>query len=249
MCLVVWKWQPETASPLILLSNRDEFYSRPTLPLHWWDERVLAGKDLQEGGTWLGVSRAGKLAVLTNYRSAKERIISAPTRGKLVADFLRNDESIDSYLNFLSSVGQSYNPFNLLLYDGSTLKGFESNSNKVIDIKPGIGGLSNAQFDTPWPKLKNLKNQLNSCLQINMTDPFQMLSLLSDDTLASDEDLPITGLPYERERSLSACFIKTIDYGTRTSSFVHFRNRNVCFVEQGYNNVGKTELVRIDFKL
>ena len=148
----------------------------------------------------------------------------------------------------MSSVAHTYNPFNLLIYDGTHLKGFESHTEKVIDIQPGIGGLSNAQFDTPWPKLRNLKNRFKKSLQSDRADEIHLLDLLRNDSVAPDEELPSTGLSLERERELSACFIKTSDYGTRTSSLIEFKNRQVKFVEQGYNTLGPTELIKFSFQ-
>ncbi|HPW82765.1 MAG TPA: NRDE family protein, partial [Rhodoferax sp.] len=123
MCLIAWSWQPASATPLLLLSNRDEFYHRPALPLHWWEPapggvEILAGRDLQAGGTWLGVSRSGRLAAITNYRTPVPARDNTPSRGELVAGFLQGSQSAMEYLQALSDRAQDYNPFNLLVFDG-----------------------------------------------------------------------------------------------------------------------------------
>ena len=122
MCLIAWNWQPAASTRLLLLSNRDEFYARPASPLHWWGgEHVLAGKDLQAGGTWLGISRSGRLAALTNYRDPASNKADAPSRGELVADFLQSDQQAIDYLTQLADHSHRYNPFNLLVCDGQQL--------------------------------------------------------------------------------------------------------------------------------
>jgi uncharacterized protein with NRDE domain len=115
MCLIAWNWQPHSATPLLLLSNRDEFYARAAEPLHWWDNtasqtQVLAGKDLQAGGTWLGVSRSGRLAALTNYRTTEPTRTDTPSRGELVAQFLQEDMPADAFLQQLAHNAAHYNP-------------------------------------------------------------------------------------------------------------------------------------------
>jgi uncharacterized protein with NRDE domain len=242
MCLLAWSWEPETDHPFTLIGNRDEFYARPTQSLHWWDDKVLAGRDLQEGGTWLGISRQGKLAVLTNYRDPRLSRSNVLSRGHLVAEFLRNDGTLESYLEHLCAVSQSYNPFNLLLYDGTKLKGFESRHAKIVDIGPGIGGLSNADFNSPWPKLKTLKGQLKSSFENGLADNSYFMSLLQNSTPAADGELPNTGISIERERDLSSCFVRMPEYGTRASSIVRVSRKEVSFIEQSYDSKGITDL-------
>jgi hypothetical protein len=156
MCLIAWNWQPDRSTPLLLLANRDEFYARPALPLHWWGPspngtEVLAGKDLQGGGTWLGVSRSGRLAALTNYRSTQPLRTDTPSRGELVAAFLHGDQDAPTYLEQLAQHCGDYNPFNLLVFDGHQLMGLESRNARVLRKPAGVGGVSNADFQTPWP--------------------------------------------------------------------------------------------------
>ena len=249
MCIVAWNWQPLSACPLHLMGNRDEFYARPTKSLHWWNEEILGGKDMQDGGTWMGVARGGKLAVLTNYRDPSQHRANVPSRGQLVADFLTKNHSLDIYLNHLSSVAHAYNPFNLLLFDGTNLKGFESRHARVIEIRPGLGGVSNGDFFAPWPKLRNLTNQFQLSLKNGITEDRHFLSLLQNDIRAKDADLPQTGVDIDRERELSACFIRTPAYGTRASSIVRIFDQTLFFTEQCFDSQGATTLTQQSFSL
>ncbi len=243
MCLIAWNWQPDSATPLLLLANRDEFYARPALPLHWWDpasngSQVLAGKDLQGGGTWLGVSRSGRLAALTNYRSMQAQRSDAPSRGELVAAFLHGDVSADAYLRQLANHCGDYNPFNLLVYDGQQLMGLESRNAKVLAKTPGLGAVSNADFQTPWPKLTQLRSGLASQSTAETHDLRRFLPLLHDRTVAPDAALPHTGVPLEMERVLSAAFIATASYGTRACSAIAVHKTHVEFIEQSFGPQG-----------
>lgn len=254
MCLLVWNWQPASATPLVLLSNRDEFYGRPALPVHWWDAdgtgpAVLAGKDLQAGGTWLGVSRSGRLAALTNYRTPVPARTDTPSRGALVADFLQGEMDAAEYLHALRHTAPDYNPFNLLVYDGQELMGLESRGAKVIAMKPGMGGVSNADFQTPWPKLIRLKSSFQDTLQRSDTAPENHFPLLHDSALAPDSLLPDTGVPLELERALSAIFIATPGYGTRACSSVQVHQSHVIFTEESFGPAGLLAQIQHQFTL
>lgn len=249
MCLIVWNWQPNSSSPLLVIGNRDEFYARPTQSLHWWGDDILAGKDLKGGGTWMGVTKGGKFAALTNYRGSDKQRDEAPSRGKLVVDFLESSISLEGYLEYLSLVADSYNPFNLILYDGIMLKGFESRHNKRVDIEPGVGGLSNADFNSPWPKVEYLKSNLKSQNYGDSWNDLKLLELLQNSKRAPDHLLPKTGVSLDRERVLSSCFVKSSDYGTRSSSIVRFGTKYINFKEQCYNGVGSTTKTEIDFDI
>jgi uncharacterized protein with NRDE domain len=254
MCLIAWNWQPESAEPLVLLSNRDEFYARPTQALHWWvdtagDSAVLAGKDLQAGGTWLGVSASGRLAALTNYRSAELQRTDTPSRGQLVTNFLQGTLSCEGYLKQLSEQAQNYNPFNLLVCDGERLMGLESRELQIITFTPGIGGVSNANFCTPWPKLTRISHQLGTQLEKNTSDRQALLSLLHDTTLAADAELPDTGIELPLERALSAIFIATESYGTRSCSVVELHRDHADFLEQNFDAQGALGTVKYSFEI
>lgn len=236
MCLIAWNWQPASASPLLLLANRDEFYNRAARPLHWWEGgNVLAGQDLQAGGTWLGLSRSGRLAALTNYRAPTPPRTDTPSRGELVANFLKCETSAAQFLHTLASRVQDYNPFNLLVFDGVQLMGLESRHAKVLELPAGVGAVSNADFQTPWPKVTRLKQGLQSCLDPHKPDANQLLALLQNQTQPPDALLPCTGVPLALERALSSVFIATPTYGTRACSLIQFHQTHAEFTERSYD--------------
>lgn len=242
MCLIAWNWQPGSKTPLLLIANRDEFYARPTAPLAWWDDAdILAGRDLQAGGTWLGVSRSGRLAALTNHRDPANVRTDAPSRGELVSAFLQADSSAGDYLNALARRAADYNPFNLLVFDGQSLMGLESRHAKVVSMPTGIGAVSNADFLTPWPKLTTLKNSLQSLLACAQPSDAGLLELLHHRGVANDADLPATGVALALERVLSSAFIATPDYGTRACSVLRFEANSVQFLEQSFDARGQLD--------
>jgi uncharacterized protein with NRDE domain len=258
MCLIAWNWQPGTAQPLLLAANRDEFYARPTAPLHWWgsadnwdeceqsegrvapDRRdILAGRDLLGGGTWLGVTRHGRMAALTNFRAPGDFRPDAPSRGALVADFLRGDLTAFAYLHHIQPNAGRFNPFNLLVFDGVHLAGFESRHRRVLEIPTGVGALSNADFGTPWPKLDALRQGMAAVNGATQEEQCQALwSLLADAREAPDDRLPTTGVALVRERTLSATFIQTTDYGTRASTLLRWGPQGLWMEERRFDHSG-----------
>jgi hypothetical protein len=244
MCLIAWNWQPGDELALLVLANRDEFYARPALPVHAWPcGQVLAGQDAHAGGTWLGLGRCGprhRFAALTNFRDPASGRTDAPTRGTLVPDFLKSDCSAQDFINQLKAHAGAYNPFNLLLFDGFALLGFESHSGRTLTLQPGVGAVSNAGFNTPWPKLQRLTQKLH--LHVGSlhasADPEPLLALLGDRTQAADADLPATGVPVELERALSPAFIQMDDYGTRASSLVWVRGDRAEIIEKTFDASG-----------
>jgi len=235
MCLIAWNWQPTGDTPLLLLANRDEFYARPAAPVHWWPgNTILAGKDLQGGGTWLGVSRFGRLAALTNYRSPEPLRVDSPSRGGVVADFLESDLASRRFLQQLAGRAKDYNPFNLLVFDGTTLMGLQSRDGRVMEMEPGVGAVSNADFHTPWPKLARLRAGLQTQINQGKLDSEVLLALLHNRITAQASELPHTGIPLELERLLSATFITSPGYGTRACSVVRLHQTHAEFTEQSY---------------
>ncbi|RJG00904.1 NRDE family protein [Noviherbaspirillum sedimenti] len=225
MCLIVFAWQVIPATPLIAAGNRDEFYDRPALPADWWQDHpdVYAGRDLKGGGTWIGVSRDGRFAAITNIRAPSETRADAPTRGRLVADYLAGNARPAQYLSQIAPDAAQYNGFNLLVGDREQLIWY---SNRAGDderngkpLAPGVYGLSNAGLDACWPKVVRTKAQFASLLcQCAPEEAF--FEMLSDTTRASDCRLPKTGVSMELERMLSAVFIESADYGTRASTVI-----------------------------
>lgn len=254
MCLIAFNWQPQAPVPLIIAANRDEFYARPTQALHRWaDQPILAGQDLQAHGTWLGVSLGGRVAALTNYRDAAQFNPGAPSRGDLTTAFLNGDTPCAQYLQALTARAHLYNPFNLLVFDGRSLMGFESRHRRAFKLPEGVGVVSNADFNVPWPKVARLRDGFAHTLRQNALaaesatgepDLNALFALLSNRSTAPDSALPHTGIALERERALSATFIHSPDYGTRASSVLIVGHDEADFVERSFNADGFTGEVR-----
>ena len=227
MCLIVFDWRPDTVDgPLFTLAaNRDEFFRRTAEPMHWWSEApaLLAGRDLVGGGTWLGMSRDGRFAALTNYRAPHEMRPDAPTRGTLVSNWLMTEPAAElaplDYLRQVAQDGEIYNGFNLLVGDWSRRElGWYCNRSAAGPalLAAGTHGISNAVLDTPWPKLVRKRSELGALLAADPLVPLErLIDLMRDPRLARDDELPSTGIPLERERVLSAAFIESPEYGTR----------------------------------
>ena len=179
-----------------------------------------------------------RLAALTNYRSASPPRSDAPSRGDLVANFLRSPLSAETYLQGLQAQASTYNSFNLLVFDGQTLLGLESRGAHIVHMEPGLGAVSNADFHTPWPKLQQLRKGLEAQLERGDTEDGQLMPLLQSRTLAADAELPKTGIPLELERALSAVFIATPHYGTQASSMVRLGAQGVEFSEWRFGAEG-----------
>ncbi|WP_374358343.1 NRDE family protein [Chitinimonas sp.] len=233
MCLIAFAWNPGSPEPLLVIANRDEHYARPTAALGWWDDgQILAGRDLQAGGSWMGLSRSGRFAALTNYRDPSRHQPDARSRGALVVDFLRGDGSASDYIRRLRGEAAAYNDFNLLLFDGAKLLGYESRADRCLRFGRGAHAVSNACFDTPWPKVERLKAGLAAAGALD--DDLQ--ALLRDRSLAPDAQLPHTGVPLEWERALSAIFIRTPTYGTRSSAIVRLGRNQARFREWTFDH-------------
>jgi uncharacterized protein with NRDE domain len=243
MCLITLSWQPANKTWLLVVANRDEFYARPTMSLHHWpDQPILAGKDLQAGGTWLGLGKASgqlRLAALTNYRDVNNHRTDAPSRGHITTSFLNGAMSAAAYLDELAATVSQYNPFNLVLFDGQQLMGFESRHPRIFALPEGITSVSNADFNTPWPKLVRLHQGVASLLAADEAPADEtFFQLLSHRNPAPDAELPQTGIPIERERALSSAFIHTPDYGTRVSSVIRVSNAVAEFTERRFDATG-----------
>ena len=217
MCLIVFAWRPSHAVPLVVAANRDEFHARPTLPLAPWEDapRLFARRDLQAGGTWMGITPAGRFAALTNIRAPGEPLGSR-SRGELPERYLRADMPPEEYLDRLAAQRREYSGFNLLVGDNRALWHLNSHEGVPRRLTEGVYGLSNASLDTPWPKLVRARTMLSSRLETLCTET--LLQLLADDQQAAGHELPNTGVAPELERLLSSVFIASRDYGTRAST-------------------------------
>ena len=240
MCLVLVVWRVHPMYPCLVAANRDEFHARPTARAEWWPDRpeILAGRDLEAGGTWLGITRSGRFAALTNYRDPEQRRVGTPSRGALVTSILESGASVAEGLSYLRDVGANYNGFNLIFSDGERLGIYESMLGSGRELGPGIYGLSNHLLDTPWPKVQIAKTRLQAAL-LGLTGTAPLLELLRDDRPASDAELPRTGVSLEWERLLSSAFVRGPDYGTRCSTIIRIDVRGRAYFEEwSWNSVG-----------
>lgn len=242
MCLILFAYNVHPSYRLILAANRDEFYDRPSTPADFWIQhpQVLAGLDLKEKGTWLGVTRAGKFAAITNYRDPSSFKTEAPSRGKLVSRYLTGSSDSEQYLKKIIPQAAQYNGFNLLVGDAGGLFVY-SNRGEAQSLSAGIYGLSNHLLDTSWPKVQRGKKMLEKTLN-QKGDELQesLFALLADRHVPQDSQLPDTGVNLEWERILSPMFITSPVYGTRSSTLLLIgKNGRVKLVEKVYN--GKPE--------
>lgn len=245
MCLIVFAWEASSATRLAVAANRDEFLARLAAPAAWWADApdVLAGRDLEAGGTWLGITRAGRFAALTNFRDASApKKDGAPSRGALTADFLRGDAAAADYVAAVQPGAGRYHGFNLLVSDGAELWSFSNVEGDPVRLGPGVLGLSNHLLETPWPKVTAARSRLEAALQAAEGAEGlerRLLELLEDRTIAPDDALPSTGLPLDWERALSAAFVEAPGYGTRASTaLVVGADGAVRFVERSFGERG-----------
>jgi uncharacterized protein with NRDE domain len=241
VCLILVAWRAHPDFPLLVAANRDEFFTRPTVPAGWWSDAsdILAGRDLQAGGTWLGVNRQGAFAGLTNFRDPASQNPNAPSRGSLVSESLTASQPVAERLEWLDEHGGAYNGFNLIFSDGRELAVHESVCDHGRVLEPGVYGLSNHLLDTPWPKVIAAKSRLHTALD-RLPDTASLRELLLDDRPAPDEALPRTGVSLEWERLLSSAFIRAPGYGTRCSTVILMdRAGRVTFNEWSWDEAGE----------
>lgn len=246
MCLITFAYKAHPKYDLILLANRDEFYARPARKAKFWTEEglpnLLAGKDLEAGGTWMGIEKGGRWGALTNYRDLSLLKETPPSRGQIVLDYLKNKRNAREYSAGLRYQGWKYNDFNLLLGDWDELLFYSTITNSINLVLPGIHSLSNALLDTPWKKVESTKLALKKTLEKDNLDNENLFKILSNTRKADDSELPDTGLDIEMERVVSSAFIKSKDYGTRCSTILMIdKNGKVNFTERTFEpETGKT---------
>ena len=250
MCLIAFAWRQVPGQPLVLLGNRDEFYARPATAARYWEDapHILAGRDEQEGGTWLGVTRAGRWAALTNYREPGGMQPGELSRGKLVADFLRGESDPLAFLAAVSAEASRYNGFNLLVGTRDEAAVFSNRGTAPRRLEPGLYGLSNHLLDSPWPKTQRLKQGLAQSLALPwQEDPAQLMTWLEDITPPEDVELPDTGVGLVWERLLGTAFIRSPMYGTRASSCLLLGHHRARLMEQTWVHGERGEWVDIGF--
>ncbi len=242
MCLLVLAWQSHPRYRVVLAANRDEFHSRASAPLGLWEDGppILAGRDLEAGGAWLGVDRARRCAVVTNFRDLAPPVPQAPTRGGLVPGYLGGVAAPAGYLDALGAAAPRYAGFNLLLADSEQLWAASNRADPFArPLAPGLYGLSNHLLDTPWPKLLRVRSRAAALLQPGAAGGAEPASLaaalfevLADRERAELHDLPPTGLPHEREHVLSSPFVLDTDYGTRCSTVLLIGHDDTLYIAE-----------------
>jgi uncharacterized protein with NRDE domain len=235
MCLLLFALQSHSHYKLIVAANRDEFYNRPTAPAQWWKESpfLLAGQDVKEGGTWMGITRQGKFAAITNYRDDTPRNEDSPSRGFIVKDYLTENLATLDFLKKLERSASKFNGFNLVIGDINQIYFYSNRQEKIELLSPGLYGLSNGLLNTPWFKVTKGREKLRQILtRDGMLTRENLLDLLQDRAMAPEDRLPKTGVSKEWEKILSPIFIASPLYGTRSSTVLMVdRENQVLFVE------------------
>jgi uncharacterized protein with NRDE domain len=247
MCLILFAYDVHPHYRLVLAANRDEFYERPTAPLQFWEDYpdVLAGRDLKLMGTWLGVTRNGSLAAITNYRDSRKIKEAAPSRGDLVADFLKGSMGPVEYLQEIKAISDTYNGFNLIVGDRDGLYYASNRGDWLRPLGPGIYGLSNHLLDTPWPKIRSGLSRFKTLVaERNVFTLSEMEDLLRNQERPPDNQLPDTGVGLAWERRLAPIFISSPSYGTRCSSILTIaRTGRIVFKEMSWEQNQATPCV------
>lgn len=244
MCLILFAYRVHPTYKLIVAANRDEDYNRPTASVHFWDDNpdILAGRDLLQMGTWMGVTTTGRFAALTNYRNPSEITVGKRTRGELVGDFLKGSHEPDRYLRNVKQNKGHYPGFNLLVGDGNQLFYYSNIEDKIRKLEPGIYGLSNHLLNTKWPKVSKGMTGIEAIISEQQEDfEEKLLTLLQNSEEAQDEALPNTGVSLEWERILSPLFINSEGYGTRSSTIVKIADKTISVKERVFALSGQKD--------
>lgn len=239
MCLILLAYKSHPGFPLIIAANRDEFYHRPTSKAYFWSQYpdVLAGRDLESGGTWMGMTKYGKIAMLTNIRDPDNWRQDSPSRGYLVSDFLIGHDSPDDYLNRLLGQSDQYNGFNLIFGTWEIIYFYTNQGDSYVRLTPGVFGFSNGPLESNWPKVQRGKAFLSKHLADRKYPSVKgLLDILADDKRAPDHLLPVPLEDLEKERMLSSIFVKSPNYGTRSSTIILINGqRRVLFAENTFD--------------
>lgn len=251
MCLILFGYRTDPDRRLVVAANRDEFYERRTEGIHRWaDLPIIAGRDFEAGGTWMGVSTVvpGRFAAVTNVRIGEPKAMpDKRSRGNLPVDFLVGEMSAADYAARLIADADRYAPVNLLVADDDEMW-WATNAPEPAGapVQPGVHGLSNGSLDSDWPKVTDGAEALAGVLADPAAVPEDYLAVLTDRSTADDSRLPVTGVPPEQERSLSARFIQMSEYGTRASTLLTIdADGRGAVTEWRFNSgslIGSTEL-------
>ncbi len=252
MCVILFAYRADPRYALAVAANRDELHDRVATPLGFWSDEpgILAGRDLLGRGTWIGVTRNGRLAAITNYREpAVQPRPEAPSRGFLTRNFLASSESARGYLDTITGSAEAFAGFSLIVFDGETLAIFSNRGGAPKSLEPGVYGLSNHLLDTPWPKVIHGRESLSAALAQGNDPVPAMFDILADRSFALDADLPRTGLALDEERALSPLFVSGELYGTRSSTVILVGDREIEASERAFSREASlvgTRAYRID---
>ncbi len=244
MCLILFSFRAHRHFPLVMAANRDEHYNRPAAPAAFWDDQpeIYAGRDLEKGGTWMGINRNGRIAAITNYREGLPAAVAPRSRGELVSRFLRGDQTADDYFRTAAADDADYNPYSMIAGDLVALSFHSNRGNGIQPVAPGVvHGLSNHLLDTAWPKVTKGIATVDATRDLDDPDAISamLFALLADRTPAQDPLLPDTGIARQRERELSPPFITGEHYGTRSSTVLLVHASGEVFVhEKRYGPLG-----------
>jgi uncharacterized protein with NRDE domain len=233
LCLIAVAWRSRADLPLVVAANRDEWRDRPAEPARWWIDHpdLLAGRDLKAGGTWMGITRGGRFAAVTNFRDPSDKRSTARSRGGLVTEFLLGNDAPAAFLASLAARVHEYNGFNLIVGDGESLYYYGSREAAARAIEPGVHALSNHLLDEPWPKVTRARSAMKQAL-VDRDPALRLFEMLSDAEGAPDEELPDTGVGIELERRLAAPLITGVTYGTRASTVLKVAADGAAFFEE-----------------
>jgi len=242
MCLILFAWQTHPHYPLVVAANRDEFHDRPAAAADYWREApgLLAGRDLKAGGTWLGITRHGRFAAITNYREPQGMELQLEhSRGHLVRDFLLDKAAPAEYAIRLQGHADYYRGFSVLLGEPDALIYVSNRSEKTIAVIAGSHGLSNHLLDTDWPKVHCGRARLDALLENDRMDPEALLELLADRNVVSGGEPPGLELGLAPELISRKMFIVSPEYGTRSSTVLLVdRDGGVKLVERQFDATG-----------
>ena len=242
MCVAYISYAQYKECPLLIASNRDEYHKRPTKNAHFWlkEKNILAGKDLLSGGTWFALDKAGRWALITNYRDPSIKLSVSRSRGLIILDYFYSNLNAKNFVHTLQKNQASYYGYNILIGDLENLYYYSNISQTIQKLSAGCFAISNHLLDTPWPKLRSGKQDLEKLLKERAPPKKDdIFSLLGDREMAPENELPSTGIEKEWERTISARFIVNPDYGTRSSTLFYRDSQGLNnFVERTYTENG-----------
>ena len=258
MCIVAFAWHVLDDMPLCLISNRDEFYHRPSVPLHQWENcPIVAGQDLQSGGTWMGVTASGRWAIVTNFRNGRDKNQYSTSRGHLIQDFLESDLAPIRFAHMLEQKQQDYAGFNLFVGDREQAVYMSNRGEAPQVLANGVYVVSNGLMSEDWQKTRHLRKRftqefLPMLQQSTMTEAdlqYSVWDILEDERKIIPDLLPDTGISVEMEELLSSTFIQSPIYGTRCSNFLRLTSEQWLWLEKSQQGGDQGNIVEMKIDL